>query len=367
MLQPEPQPIRSCTISRDVQKFDLLIEDMEGCMGESWGDLGFEDTLAFLEEPAAGDLEFLAIAVDEDDETDIGLIVDIVRAAKDRSIRIILVIGEEVSPTTLHTLMREGGDEFVPYPLPEGELAGAIDRVSAPPQAPAPVQEVTTALRATDDCSGVVIPVHGMAGGTGATTLAVNLAWELAGIGSSGTGSGRKTRDKTHDKPPKVCLIDLDFQFGSTSTFLDLPRREAVFELLQDTEAMDSESFMQALQGYEDKLHVLTAPTDLIPLDLVTPTDIERVIETARINFDYVIIDMPKAVVGVHRPERQEPHQAVVRKPRHFDRGADVRRRPPRGPDRRSRRAPGRGAAQDPAAQGDPETGDIGSRAQRRR
>jgi pilus assembly protein CpaE len=298
MLQPEPQPITACTVSRDVQNFDLLIEDMESCMGESWGDLGFEDTLAFLEQPEARDLEFLAIAMDEEDETDVGLIVDIVRAAKDKSIRIILVIGEEVSPTTLHTLMREGGDEFVPYPLPEGELAGAIDRVMAPPPPAAPRQDVTTTLKATNDRSGVVIPVHGMAGGTGATTLAVNLAWELARIGTDGPKAGKKkTKDKAGEKPPQVCLIDLDFQFGSTSTFLDLPRREAVFELLQDTEAMDSESFMQALQGYEDKLHVLTAPTDLIPLDLVAPADIERLIETARINFDYVIIDMPKTFV----------------------------------------------------------------------
>jgi pilus assembly protein CpaE len=281
MLQPDPQPITACTVSRDVQNFDLLIEDMESCMGESWGDLGFEDALAFLEQPEADELEFLAIALDEEDEGDIGLIVDIVRAAKTRSIRIIIIIGEEVSPASLHMLLREGGDEFVPYPLPEGELAQAIERVLAPPEPPAP--ENTPVLKATDDRSGVVIPIQGMAGGTGATTLAVNLAWELANA------------DK--NKPPRVCLIDLDFQFGSTSTFLDLPRRESVFELLQDTEAMDSESFMQALLGFEEKLHVLTAPTDLIPLDLVTSEDINRLIETARVNFDYVVIDMPKTFV----------------------------------------------------------------------
>jgi pilus assembly protein CpaE len=281
MLQPDPQPITACTVSRDVQNFDLLIEDMETCMGESWGDLGFEDALAFLEQPEAEELEFLAIALDEEDEGEIGLIVDIVRAAKARSIRSIIIIGEEVSPASLHMLLREGGDEFVPYPLPEGELAQAVERVLSPPEPPAP--ETPTVLKATDDRSGVVIPIQGMAGGTGATTLAVNIAWELANI------------DKT--KAPRVCLIDLDFQFGSTSTFLDLPRRESVFELLQDTETMDSESFMQALLGFEEKLHVLTAPTDLIPLDLVTSEDITRLIETARVNFDYVVIDMPKTFV----------------------------------------------------------------------
>ena len=41
-------PILACTISRDVQNFDLLIEDMEASMGESWGDLGFAEALAFF-------------------------------------------------------------------------------------------------------------------------------------------------------------------------------------------------------------------------------------------------------------------------------------------------------------------------------
>ena len=113
--------------------------------------------------------------------------------------------------------------------------------------------------------------------------FAVNLAWELANI--------------EKDDPPKVCLIDLDFQFGTAATYLDLPRREAVLEMLTDTEAMDSETFMQALLTYEQKLHVLTSPTDMIPLDMLGPEDISRVIEMARVNFDYVVVDMPSTMV----------------------------------------------------------------------
>lgn len=282
MLQPEPQPIRACTVSRDVQNFDLLIEDMETCLGENWGDLGFNDALAFLDQPEADDLEFLAIALDEEDEADLSVITDIVRAAKARNVKVLL-IAEDISPASLHNLLREGGDEFVPYPLPEGELAQAIDRVLTPPAPVSVPPEIQNKLKATGDRDGVVIPVQGMAGGTGSSTLAVNLAWELANI------------DK--EKSPRVCLLDLDFQFGSTSTYLDLPRRETVFEMLQDTENMDSDVFMQALLSFEHKLQVLTAPTDLIPMDLVTPTDIERLIEQARSNFDYVVIDMPKTMV----------------------------------------------------------------------
>jgi len=282
VLLPEPQPIVACTISRDVQNFDLLIEDMEAALGESWGDLNFAEAVAFLEQPDAATLKFVAIALDAEDEADLTLIKDIVSAAKAHGIKVILIT-EDVSPAALHQLLREGGDEFVPYPLPEGELARAIDRVTAPPAAEPPPVELKTTIKATGDRSGVVIPVYGMAGGTGASTLAVNLAWELCLV------------DK--ETPPRVCLIDLGLQYGGVATYLDLPRREAVIELLSDTESMDSEAFMQALLTYNNKLQVLTAPTDMVPLDLINATDVQRIIEMARVNFDYVVLDMPPVLV----------------------------------------------------------------------
>ena len=33
-LNPEPAPVVACTVCRDVQNFDLLIEDMEAELGE---------------------------------------------------------------------------------------------------------------------------------------------------------------------------------------------------------------------------------------------------------------------------------------------------------------------------------------------
>ena len=280
-VQHDPPAIVACTISRDVQIFDLLIEDMEAALGDGWGDLSFDDAISFLGQPEAKSLQFVTIAMDADDEDNLQTISDIIAAAKEHKVKVIL-IAEDVSPSVLHQLLREGGDEFVPYPLPENELARAIERVLTAEEPPEPT-EGEGKFKATGDRSGVVIPVHGLAGGTGATMLAVNLAWELA------------TLEK--DSDIKVCLIDLDFQFGTASTYLDLPRREAVLEMLTDTDNMDSEVFMQALLTYGEKLHVLTSPTDMIPLDMITPQDIERVVEMARVNFDYVIVDMPSTMV----------------------------------------------------------------------
>ncbi len=281
-LQPDAAPIVACTISRDVQNFDLLIEDMETELGEAWGDLSIDNAMAFFGQPEADTLEFVAIAIDDDDEEDLAKVALTVKSAVDKGIKVV-VIAEEVSPIALHQLLKMGAAEFVPYPLPEGALHDVIDRMRTPPPTmPAP-GDASAAVRAKGDREGVIFAVHGLAGGTGSSTLAVNLAWELTKV--------------EKEQAPRVCLLDLDLQFGTVSTFLDLPRRDAVYELLSDTEVMDYDSFMQAMLPFNDTLQVLTAPNDMLPLDILTSEDVERIIEMARTHFDYVVIDMPTAVV----------------------------------------------------------------------
>ncbi len=288
-LKQDPAPIRACTISRDVQNFDLLIEDMEAELGESWGDLSFTDATLFLTQPDADALEFVAIALDDKDEGDLGRISDLIKQCKAKGIKVIL-IAEEVSPIVLHQMLRLGADDFVPYPLPEGALHEAIMRMATPapvPEAPEPAAEHAQAaapsFKAKGDRDGVVLPVQGLVGGAGATTFAVNLAWELANVAKK--------------DGPRVCLLDFDFQTGSVATYLDMPRREAILDILSDVSAVDSDAFIQSLQTFNDRLHVFTAPSEMLPLDMLSPEDVDKLVTMARVNFDFVVIDMPKTVV----------------------------------------------------------------------
>lgn len=290
--QNEDTSILACTVSRDVQNFDLLIEDMESALGERWGDLGFAEALAFFSQPEAESLQFVALAIDGEDEDNLTLMGEIITQAKEKNIKVVL-IAEDVTPAALHQLLRKGADEFVPYPLPENELQEAIDRMNKPDPVIEP-QPVAATLPGGAPKEGALFVVHGLAGGVGASTLAVNLAWELATVSAK--------------EAPKVCLIDLDLQYGTVSTYLDLPRRETVFEMLSDTASMDDDVFAQALQKFDDKLDVLTAPSDMVPLDLITPEDIQRVIDMARKHYDYVLIDMPKTLVQWSETVLQAAH-----------------------------------------------------------
>lgn len=282
-LHTEQDQLVACTISRDVQNFDLLIEDMENELGESWGDLNFEDARQFFRQPESRTLKFVAVALDHKDEDILAVIADLIKLAKVQNIKVIL-IADEVSPMALHQLLQLGAEDFIPYPLPENALKDAIARLDAPRKVAA-ADFVDPGKQTARNASGIVLPIQPVTGGAGATTFAVNLAWELANV-------------EKKAPQPRVLLMDLNLQLGSVSTYLDLPRRESVYELLSSTEHMDDEAFMRALTNFNDKMSVLTAPADLLPLDFIENEDLERIMEMARHHFDYIVIDMPSTLVN---------------------------------------------------------------------
>ncbi|WP_298430165.1 AAA family ATPase [uncultured Jannaschia sp.] len=301
-ILPEPEPLRAVTVSRDVQEFDLLIEDMEAELGEAWGDLDFAEAAAFLRQDEAQKLEFLVLAMDQEDEPRLSQVIELISLAKRATLRVILV-AEGLGPMALHELLRAGADDFAPYPLPENALSEAVARIRTPGRAggddmmrragadlpqtvdgtTAPALPATTGGR-TGATEGAVFAIQSAAGGNGATTIAVNLGWELANISKTGA--------------PRVCVVDLNLQFGSVATYLDLPRKPMIYEVLSDVSSMDEQAFRQALGTYKDVLSVFTAPADVLPLDLIGPEDVTGLLTLARDCFDIVIVDMPCTVTG---------------------------------------------------------------------
>ncbi|MCC6007257.1 MAG: AAA family ATPase [Rhodobacteraceae bacterium] len=278
--------VTACTVSSDPTDFELLAEDMFVEFDDKWTALDFSQAAHFLAQPSAGQLEVMAVAVTSEDEAQLHPIVQLVRDARAAGVQVVLV-AEGIGPIALHQLMRAGAEDFIPYPLPEGALSDTLDRLrarSAPvaPAAPAPAAPAQVAPASGRE--GVILPVHGLSGGVGATTFSVNLAWELALLGAK--------------QGQRVALIDLDFQYGAVATYLDLPRRDAVFELLSDAQRIDAETLGQAMEVYHDQLHVLTAPSESLPLDFVGPADIARLLEVATDSFDLVVVDMPSTLVA---------------------------------------------------------------------
>jgi pilus assembly protein CpaE len=289
--ETESEAVAACAIARDLENFGLLIEDLENKLGASWGGLDFNNAEDILRSSHADTLKFITIALDKSDEDDLSFVDNIIKAATERKIKVILVT-HDLSAISLHQLMRLGADDFVPYPIPENALNDAIDRVLKEPEEKVIIKEVfiqsdnapATAPVTEKTKQGVLLPVYGLAGGVGATTFSTNLAWEMQTILAA--------EGKT------VCIMDFDFQFGSVATYLDVAKNEAAFELISDVSNADADSFKQVVSKYKDKLAVLPSPQDAVPLEFISPEDVKHIVDLARSCYDVVIIDVPRTLVS---------------------------------------------------------------------
>ena len=259
---------------------DALIKDLDTQFGEDqWLEVPVEDSENMLSIASAED-SFVIVALSSNETDDVAATAELIRQAREYGLMVLLIAGD-ISSRTMHQIMREGVSEFAPYPEPAGALMDAVDRLRlARSSGNLPAIASTAAPRRL----GKVVAFYGVAGGVGASTFAVNFAWELT--------------LRTRREGRRVALLDFNFQYGSIATFLDVPRREAVYELVSEAANLDHVGLTQALSTYKDKLHVLTAPRDALPLDIVSPGDVDAIIKLARESFDYVVIDMPQALMN---------------------------------------------------------------------
>ncbi len=259
---------------------EALVKDLDTRFGEDqWLEVPASDAESMLSIASAED-SFVIVALSSNDAEAVEASRVLIRQARDAGLMVLLVVGD-ISSRTMHQIKREGVAEFTPYPEPEGALMDAIDRLR-----PARTSGNLPAINSTGAPRrlGKVVAFYGVAGGVGASTAAVNFAWELA--------------LQTRREGRRVVLLDFNFQYGSVATFLDIPHREAVYELVSEAANLDQTGLAQALSTYKDKLHVLTAPRDALPLDIVSPADVDAIMNLGRESFDYIVIDMPQALMN---------------------------------------------------------------------
>lgn len=125
---------------------------------------------------------------------------------------------------------------------------------------------------------GTVVTLASATGGCGKTFLATNLAYMLA-------------RQPGH----RVCIVDLDLQFGEVSTALHLRPRYTICDALE--RQAEGDDLSQVIEDYivrhESGIAVLAAPRDPSEADRIEPGDVSRVVQAVRDNFDTVIVDTP--------------------------------------------------------------------------
>jgi pilus assembly protein CpaE len=182
----------------------------------------------------------------------------------------IVATARDLDTATVRRLLRDGVADFIPQPVDRAEVLDVLrsaDHKARRRQQRSPAQgRVLTFSRAT--------------GGAGATTLAVNVAHALA----------------RPERQCKVCLIDLDLQFGTVALQLDLLPTKGLFDIAQARQSFDPSLFSSSLVEHRSGLRVLPSPSVPISLEAVRPAVVNALLELARLEFDYVIVDLPCAL-----------------------------------------------------------------------
>ena len=122
---------------------------------------------------------------------------------------------------------------------------------------------------------GKILDVIGSKGGVGSTTIAVNLAAELAG------------------RHPQwsVALVDMNMLFGDIPLFLEIQPKYHWGEITKNIDRLDATFLMNILVQHNSGVHVLPSPGYLNGYPAPTPETIEHLLGHMQKLFDVVIID----------------------------------------------------------------------------
>ncbi len=119
------------------------------------------------------------------------------------------------------------------------------------------------------------IVVAGAGGGCGTTTIALNLAYELACV-----------------KQIKCVLLELSLRMGVLASHLDVQPKYTTSDLLFG-ENVDSYAINQALTPIVDNLSILPGPYQTIEPGVIKPDDVLSLIEMAEHLAAVVVVDLP--------------------------------------------------------------------------
>ena len=187
--------------------------------------------------------------------------------------------------SSLREIVQTGAVDLLQLPVEDEDLQETLERAASLHRQlaalPPSVGSLPTPAAASPSSSGPgrVFTIASATGGCGKTFFATNLAFYLA----RHTGK-------------RVCILDLDLQFGEVSTALRLRPRYTISDALQreDTDEEDLRAHIEEyLVPHETGIWVLAAPKDPAEADRISPPDATRIIEAVRNRFDYVIVDTP--------------------------------------------------------------------------
>lgn len=182
----------------------------------------------------------------------------------------VIALSDNPSVNLIVEAMRAGTKEFLPVPVIKNEFTDSINKL------------LSCSDEDVQKCKCKIISVFSNKGGIGKTSLATNLALELAKI----------TKEN-------IALIDLNFQTGDITTFLDLKPSFNISYMLENIDKINETFLLSTLEQYKrTSLYVLADPPYFKQADDIKPTQITKLFNTLKDTFSYIIVDAEASFDG---------------------------------------------------------------------
>jgi pilus assembly protein CpaE len=177
----------------------------------------------------------------------------------------VALIGESTDILFYRELLELGLSEYIPKPLTRDVVQIRLRPKLLGDDVPDPTTR-----------GGHVISICGAQGGVGATSIAINLALQLA-----------------ETTKAKVALLDLHLQGGETAVMLGVRPGPGLRIALENPMRADTLFLERAAIEVNERVRLISADEDLDAKLQVTAEGVRHVVDLLRQRFNYIVVDVP--------------------------------------------------------------------------
>ena len=178
----------------------------------------------------------------------------------------VILLCATLTPEFLISAMRAGVREVLPSPVTTDALEAAVNRIA------------TKLTGGQGKRGGKILAFIPCKGGSGATFLATNLAYQLA-------------------ETKSVLLVDLNLQFGDALSFVhDGKPASTLADVAHGISRLDASFLAASTVKITPNYSILAAPEDLSKAMEIKPEHIDAILSLALTQYDFVLLDISRSL-----------------------------------------------------------------------
>lgn len=203
----------------------------------------------------------------------------------------VIILSVQGDQNYMRRAMLAGARDFLTKPPVADELISAIRRAGEiAQQERAKSTQAQVAASSPGDSAragfsltqGKVVTVYSPKGGTGCTTIAVNLALTL------------------HNEDTRTTLVDGNLQFGDVAVFLNEHGKNTIVDVATRVEELDPEIVEEVMIKHEPSgVHVLAAPSRPEYAEKVSSDQFSQLLDYLRQMYAYVVVDTASLLTDI--------------------------------------------------------------------